>query len=211
MPEQYQELFEGADEALQSHRGWDPGALDIATFLAEQLPAHLFFETTTRLLIELNRSLDNPALFSTFSNKLDDAGKARLIAEYHRPYRQSIESKILELDKCVLHVSVHSFTPVWQGVSRAVDIGLLFDPERSGELAYCQQLERELVLRLPGVNIRFNEPYKGTDDGLTTTLRKKFPGNKYLGIELEINQKFVDTPQFSTVQQALLESVRVSL
>lgn len=211
VPEQYQELFEGADEALQSHRGWDPGALDIAAQLAERLPAHLFFETTTRLLIEMNRSLDNPALFSAFSNELDDAGKAKLIAEYHHPYWQSIENKILELDTCVLHLSVHSFTPVWEGVSRAVDIGLLFDPERSRELEYCIQLKLELALRLPGFNIRFNEPYKGTDDGLTTTLRKKFPGNEYLGIELEINQKFVDTPQFITVQQALLESVRVSL
>jgi hypothetical protein len=39
------------------------------------------------------------------------------------------------------------------------------------------------------MKVRFNYPYKGTSDGLTTTLRKKF-GPQYVGIEIEINQKF---------------------
>ncbi|MEO8932838.1 MAG: N-formylglutamate amidohydrolase, partial [Xanthomarina sp.] len=36
---------------------------------------------------------------------------------------------------------------------------------------------------------RFNYPYLGKADGFTSYLRKQFPKN-YLGIEIEVNQKF---------------------
>jgi hypothetical protein len=43
--------------------------------------------------------------------------------------------------------------------------------------------------------IEFNKPYLGIDDGLTTYLRTVYPDSHYAGIEIEINQKFVDTPE----------------
>ncbi len=35
-----------------------------------------------------------------------------------------------------------------------------------------------------------NEPYAGADDGLTTSLRGRFAPRQYLGIEIEINNRF---------------------
>jgi predicted N-formylglutamate amidohydrolase len=35
--------------------------------------------------------------------------------------------------KPVLHLSIHSFTPIWSGVERKVDIGILFDPDNKSE------------------------------------------------------------------------------
>jgi hypothetical protein len=37
--------------------------------------------------------------------------------------------------------------------------------------------------------VRFNYPYLGKADGFTTFMRKQFPKN-YIGIEIEVNQKF---------------------
>jgi len=39
--------------------------------------------------------------------------------------------------------------------------------------------------------VRRNYPYAGKSDGLTAFLRRRFPAEVYIGIELEINQKYV--------------------
>jgi hypothetical protein len=35
-----------------------------------------------------------------------------------------------------------------------------------------------------------NYPYQGKADGFTTTLRRKWPADSYVGIEIEVNQKW---------------------
>lgn len=208
VPQRYSYLFAGAEGVLNSHRGWDPGALEVAETLSSRLDASLFYMPTTRLLIEMNRSLHSPELFSEFSRHLDEGDHQALLDEFYFPYRLSIESMIAASKKPVLHLSIHSFTPVWQGTDRGVDIGLLFDPDRESELVFSELLKKDLTNRLSGFVILANEPYHGTDDGLTTHLRQKFPGDEYLGIEIEINQKFAGTSAIATIQEALIQSVR---
>ncbi|MBX2969752.1 MAG: N-formylglutamate amidohydrolase [Cyclobacteriaceae bacterium] len=208
VPDAYASLFSDAQDVLASHRGWDPGALDVAQFLADRLQVKLFSMSVTRLLVEMNRSIDNPQLFSGFSNGLEEEEKRKLIDQYYFPYRKSIEEAILKTNDAVIHLSIHSFTPVLNGTVRNVDVGLLFDPDRKSELQFCSVLKSELEKELPNQRIEFNEPYKGTDDGLTTSLRKKFPDHKYLGIEIEINQKFVGTTLFSSLKQSLLNGIK---
>jgi predicted N-formylglutamate amidohydrolase len=211
VPERYSTLFSEAKAVLASHRGWDPGALEVARFLAAELPARLFSMPVTRLLIEMNRSLDNPQLFSEFSDGLAEEEKTKLIDQYYFPYRNSIEQAIGKTRGGVIHLSIHSFTPVLNGAVRQVDVGLLFDPDRKPELQFCSALKRNLGRELTELTIAFNEPYKGTDDGLTTFLRKKFPGNKYLGIELEMNQKVVGTPFFYSLKPSLLSGIKQAI
>ena len=211
VPDAYAPLFSGAEAALVSHRGWDPGALEVAQFLADQLQVQLFSMPVTRLLIEMNRSLDNPQLFSDFSNGLEEAVKSNLIKQYYLPYRNSIEAAIGQANGVVVHLSIHSFTPVLNGEVREVDIGLLFDPDRKSEFKFCTFLKSKLSTEWTELTIQFNEPYKGTDDGLTTSLRKKFPDRKYLGIEIEINQKFVGAPFFSSLKQHLLSGIKQAI
>ncbi len=90
----------------------------------------------------------------------------------------------------MLHISVHSFTPELNGEVRTADVGLLFDPARPAEEEFCSNFRRLLLQQNDDLNVKFNYPYLGVDDGFTTYLRQKFP-QLYLGIELEINQKFV--------------------
>jgi predicted N-formylglutamate amidohydrolase len=207
VPDEYRYLFEGHENILASHRGWDPGALDIATFLAESLHCPLYSYTLTRLLIEPNRSIDSPQLFSEFSTGIPAQEKLAFIDEFYLSYRHEVESEIRTSGKPVVHISVHTFTPVLEGVKREVDIGILFDPGRWLETAFSQAWKNNLVRSLPDKTIRFNEPYKGIDDGFTTYLRTRFPDGDYAGIEIEINQRYAESDEFLSIQTALLRSL----
>lgn len=192
VPAEFQSLFEGKEEILSSHLGWDPGALEIAQHLASTLSAPLYYALTTRLLIETNRSLHHPELFSEFTKHLSTEQKQELIHRYYLPYREPIESFIRKSTTPGLHLSIHSFTPSWKGESRTTDIGLLFDPARTAEVNFCTNLHSGLCKAFPELTIDYNKPYLGSDDGLTTYLRSQFTNEHYCGIEIEFNQKFVN-------------------
>jgi predicted N-formylglutamate amidohydrolase len=191
IPIKYLPLFGEAEEVLNSHRGFDLGALDLFDFLSK-LAGYNQSNTFSRLLIEINRSHDHPKLFSEFTSVLSHKEKIELIETYFFPYRYEIEkniSKFLEKGEEVLHFSVHSFTPLWKGEFRNADIGLLYDPAKEREKSFCKNLKQQLLQLSPTLKIRYNYPYLGIADGFTTFLRTQFP-NKYYGIELEVNQKF---------------------
>lgn len=209
VPDEYQSLFEHQDNVLQSHRGWDPGAWPIANFLSKQLEAPLFGCLTTRLLIEANRSMESPQLFSEFTSSLSEEAKEKLIEEIYKPYRDQVQKVIDNMVKPVLHISIHSFTPIWDNKERKVDIGILFDPSQDSEASFSNRLKENLQRNLPGYLICFNEPYKGTDDGITTWLREKYKNDVYTGIEIEVNQKFVS--DLSLIKSALSKSIKESI
>lgn len=207
VPAEYQYLFRNTHEVLQTHRGWDPGALTLATFFSSAWNARLFYCLTTRLLVEANRSLDNEQIFSEYTVHLNDREKQVILNQFYFPYRKSVEDLIFRIERPVLHFSVHTFTPVLNEVIRETDIGLLFDPTRMGEYNLCNALRENLQEQLSELQIDFNEPYAGVDDGFTTAMRKQIPGNDYLGIELEVNQKHVRTTMFEKIQSAVSRAV----
>ncbi len=207
VPKEYRSLFSGADQILQSHRGWDPGAIEIARLLASKRNASLFHCDVTRLLIEANRSIDHAELFSDYSKSLPDKVKEEIKQQYYFPYRNEIELVIQSLPKPVLHLSIHTFTPQLNNVKRSTDIGLLFDPLRKVELTCCQHIREKLLLTLPSFQIDFNQPYAGVDDGFTTYLRTKFIDEDYAGIEIEINQRFSSKDDQVKISASLNEAL----
>ncbi|RAW00689.1 N-formylglutamate amidohydrolase [Pseudochryseolinea flava] len=207
VPERYAKLFHGVESVLESHRGWDPGAEGVAHQLALQLKAPLHTCRTTRLLIEPNRSLGNHDLFSEFSADLSNAEKDHLVQNIYVAYRHAVVANILDIGAPVVHLSIHTFTPMWNGETRDVDIGLLFDPERKLESDCCARMSAMLKKNLAGYKIKMNEPYRGIDDGFTTFLRTHFRDQEYAGIEIEINQKFVDTPALQKITAELSRSI----
>lgn len=188
IPAAYSSYFAKYASFLQSHRGWDPGALSVAKLMAVRMQAPLHYSEVSRLLIELNRSLHHLYLFSFITRGLSIKEKHQIVATYYTPYRQAVEEAIEKVivQEEVIHLSIHSFTPVLKGKVREAEIGLLFDPKRAGEKSLCHNWKREL-LESSDLRIKLNYPYLGTADGFTTYLRKKFPAN-YIGIEVEINQ-----------------------
>lgn len=210
VPKEYEACFRGRRSAVDSHRGFDRGALVVARLLARELNAPLFYSTVTRLLVDLNRSRGHPRLFSEFVRETSPETRSRILDRYYRPYRReverSIERVISEGDR-VLHLGVHSFTPVWDGFLRNADLGLLYDPSRRPERGFAVSLQRVLDFR--ELRIRRNYPYRGSADGFTTDLRRLHPPSGYLGIEIELNQGSFDRrARLSEIAGSLADAIR---
>ncbi len=213
IPPEFLRLFRNLGELLNSHRGYDPGALELARMLADSLEAQFHFSTVSRLLIDLNRSLHSKTLFSEITVGLPPHKQKEIVERYYTPYRREAEAEIrrkIESGLPVLHVSVHTFTPVLRGEVRKCDVGLLYDPARHSENALCAEWQRLLKARLSGFRIRRNYPYHGAADGFTTYLRTRFTADSYAGIELEINQRFFTGTSLenSDIAPALIETFR---
>jgi predicted N-formylglutamate amidohydrolase len=192
IPPRYRPLFAGFEALLGSHRGFDPGALALAREMAAALDAPLFFSTTSRLLIDLNRSTGHPKLYSEATRRAPPAVRREILDAHYMTNRDRVEAHIAAAvagGSRVVHLSSHSFTPVLDGEVRNADVGLLYDPARAGEAELCRLWQARLEDAAPGLRVRRNYPYTGKSDGFTAYLRRRFPPAAYLGIELEINQR----------------------
>ena len=216
VPAGYRHLFDGNRAVVESHRGWDAGAWEVAQRLAMLLGAPLLVSSVTRLLVDLNRRESNPEIFSEFTRDLAEEERQGLLERYHRRYRRNawdmVEVARLR-DHRVLHLSVHSFTPHFEGEKRDGDIGVLFDPGRKRESEFSQRYLKEMQRLSPGLRIRANYPYLGVSDGLTAWLREKFGEDQYLGIELELNQGpyFQEKARWKEISDTVAEGLQAVL
>jgi len=217
VPARWRDRFRGSTRILRSHRGWDPGALGLARRVARRLPAPLRYSTVTRLLVELNRSEHHPRIFSEFVAGCDPEEKERILSRWYRPWRKEVEELIareVREGRQVLHVSFHTFTPVLGARVRRADVGLLYDPGRPRERRFCARWREDLRAGAPELRVRRNYPYRGSDDGFTTWLRRRFPVSRYLGIELEVNQRLFSaagrprSPLVRRIEDSLVRLVR---
>ncbi|MBO7062451.1 MAG: N-formylglutamate amidohydrolase [Fibrobacter sp.] len=193
-------------EILKTHRAYDIGACAVFRKLIRFAKPEFHCEGKfSRLFVDLNRTITNKSAFSEYHEALDVCDKAAAekakaqATAYWMEYRDAIEkfvesalkpkTRVAKSKPTVVHLGIHSFTPELNGKVRNADIGILYDPARPQECAYAQLIKDEIKRLYPTMKVRFNYPYKGSSDGLTTTLRKKF-GQRYVGIEIEINQKF---------------------
>ncbi len=200
---------------LDSHRGYDPGALVMARALAAALKAPLVSSTVSRLLIDINRPLGHPQLYSAVTRDAPAPLRAQIAAQFHRPYWAQVErlvSQAVSRGRRVIHISSHSFTPVLNGQMRRADVGLLYDPTRHGESALCARWKAALAECASALRVRRNYPYQGQAAGLTAQLRLRFPARAYVGIELEINQNITRTagPRWTALRGLLIQSLRTA-
>lgn len=212
VPAAYATLFAGCEALLDTHRGWDAGALSMAQQLATAFNAPLFAATTTRLLIDLNRSIGHRHLHSEATRSLPLATRRAIAAQYYRPHRDAVESEVARLvtaGRRVLHIASHSFTPELGGVVRQADVAWLYDPRRAGECALAAHWLTALKHQRPDLKLRRNYPYEGKGDGLTALLRKRYPDASYIGMELEVNQRFVlaDGPAWPALRADIVQAL----
>jgi len=182
---------------LASHGGFDRGARALARALAAELGAPLVLGGVTRLVVDLNRSPRNPAVFSRATRGLPSGERRALLTTLHAPYWEAVDALVgaaIERRGAVVHLAAHSFTPVLGGARRDFDVGLLFDPARAHEVAFVRSWLAALSVEAPWLRVRMNAPYRGTSDGLTTALRRRHRAGRYAGIEVEVNQAIVRKP-----------------
>ncbi len=184
LPPRFHSLF--SSRFLDTHRGYDPGALELARDFARATRAPLFYSTVSRLLVELNRPLGHAQVFS---KTVPTAARPELLKRYYVPYWQEMERAIRRSKRRVLHLSFHSFTPKLRGERRTTDVGLLFDPARAPEVAFCRRWRAAILESAPNLRVRYNDPYDGTHPSVVASMRAKFRARCYVGIQIEVNQR----------------------
>lgn len=193
VPEWYRERFRGFEEVLTSHRGWDPGALNLSQAFAMKTRTPLAHGEVTRLLIDLTRRPDDPERFPELGTSLTDDQRQKLHDRYFAPYFELLCERIasgMKLSPPVVHLSVHTFPRQLGDLPRATDLGVSFDPERHSEAAFAAHWITGLRCAAPELRVDSNPRYHGTHDGTADLLRRRFPQPDYLCLELEVCQSF---------------------
>lgn len=187
VPPRLRPLFRNSRDVLATHRGSDLGALPLARALAARLNTPLIATRVSRLVVDCNRHPRHPDLFSEFTRDLPAAEKQHILDAYYTPYRRAVEqaaARAAAAGRPAVHLTIHSFTPVFNGRARNVDIGLLYDPRRAAEKDFCARLQCALRRAAP-LRVRRNNPYRGDFVSHPAQLRRLYPETLYLGVEIE--------------------------
>jgi predicted N-formylglutamate amidohydrolase len=178
------------------HIAYDIGAHDVTLGLAQKLNCPALLTTTTRLLIDPNRGLDDPTLIMKLSDgaivpgnaAIDDHERKSRIERYWKPYHHAITEMIdqkLAAGIVPMLVSLHSFTPHWRGKPRPWQVGILWDldPRLPQLMLDGLRLEEDLI-------VGDNEPYHGALEGDTLNMHGTKRGLAHALVE--IRQDLID-------------------
>lgn len=168
LPPEFGTLGLDASEMLR-HIAWDPGALPVAQRLAEGLDATLVESCVSRLAIDCNRPLGVHDLIPEISETTVIPGNSGLsaaerdvrVALSWKPFHDAIDTVVSERlaeGRETRLVSIHSFTPVYKGVSRPWHIGIIHDEDARLAAPMISALEQ-----LGGPTVGVNEPYSPAD------------------------------------------------
>ncbi|MBL0375314.1 N-formylglutamate amidohydrolase [Rhizobium sp. KVB221] len=182
--------------ALEAHIAWDPGALAVAELLSVALDAALIHQNYSRLAYDCNRPPEAsdamPAQSEIFTIPgnvdIDPVVRQARIDEIYTPFTDAIAETITErntAERRTVLVTIHSFTPVYKGVARDVEVGILHDAD--ARLA-DQMLEH--AKRRGQFVTRRNEPY-GPADGVTHTLKLHGLANGLLNVMIEVRNDLI--------------------
>ena len=188
----------GLTEAeLTRHIAWDIGAEGLSRKLSAALDAPLVLQRYSRLVYDCNRPPEHAGAMAEVSETTPIPGNQGLSAAerqlradalyypFHQAVRAVMDRKIAD-DPQVMLVTIHSFTPIFKGEARAVELGLLHDADaRVAQLLL--QLTRE---QSPQTDVRINEPYR-PQDGVAHTVNLHGDGRGIASIMLEVRNDLI--------------------
>ena len=166
MPAEYDGL--GLPENVRrSHVAWDPGAADLTRVLSQEIGATAILANYSRLLVDLNRPLESPALMPTRSETLDIPGNTtltsfererrinRIFHPFHTAVAALLDSRAAAGRRSRI-LALHSFTPTFDGRARPWHLGVLSGASR----ALADETVRRVVAEQPELSVALDEPYR---------------------------------------------------
>lgn len=193
IPESLQGLGLRAEDRL-SHAAWDIGARAVAMRLSEMLDAPLVASRVSRLVYDCNRPPEakdsipakSELIEAPANSKLTDSDRQARVRDVYEPFRTLLAETIAARRSTdPVLVTIHSFTPVYYGAFREVELGLLHDAD--------DRLARAIHAAAPSYTMlktELNEPY-GPADGVTHTLKEHALPAGLLNVMIEIRNDFV--------------------
>ena len=156
-----------ADRYLDDHIAWDIGAAEVAGILCRRLGCVAVLGTYSRLVIDLNRHLDDATAIPAISDgvlipgnvSMSESQRAQRIGELYTPYHEALRREVMSLtsaDRVPVVISLHSFTPRHHGLSRPWDVGVLWDTDARLALPLMARMRSSGDIRVGD-----NEPYSG--------------------------------------------------
>ncbi len=190
IPQVFQQL--GLDAAsLDLHIAWDIGSADLARGLADLLDAPLILGGYSRLVIDLNRQPDDATAFPPISDGVvipgnaivDEPQKSMRIETFFQPYHAAISERLDHLQAAGVTpalLSIHTCTPVFNGLQRPWQIGVMWDKDPRIAIPMMQQLRQ-----MEGLCIGDNQPYSGRHPhDFTIDFHAERRGIPHVGIEV---------------------------
>ena len=204
IPASYNDLGLNGD-ALDSHAAWDPGAMPVAKGIAHRMNATLVASGVSRLVYDCNRPPEASDAMPAKSEVFVIPGNANLTStqredrtnEIYEPFRSSLADAIAAKSTPII-VTIHSFTPVYDGQRRSVEVGVLHDTD--------ERLANAMLDIAPSFlphNVQRNSPY-GPEHGVTHTLKEHAIGAGHLNVMLEVRN---DLLQSQAQQNAMAEAI----
>ena len=187
--------------ALQRHIAWDIGARKLTEHLSVHLDAPAILAGYSRLVVDLNRSLEDESVMPPISDETPIAGNQNM-SEAHRqqrihdfflPYRRAIDSMLNGFrgrGVTPAFIAIHSFTPQMAGggASRPWQVGVLWDKDPRIPLPLITNLRA----RAENFMIGDNEPYSGKHPAdYTIDHHAEAAGLPHVSIE--VRQDLIDT------------------
>ncbi|WP_372424523.1 N-formylglutamate amidohydrolase [Salinarimonas chemoclinalis] len=185
------------DEARSAHVAWDIGAAVLARRLSERLDAPLVSGGLSRLVYDCNRPLSAPDCIPARSERfdvpgnrgLDEAARRLRFERVHEPFHAALadvcRTQERRCGRAIDLVTVHSFTPVYLGVSRAVEIGFLHHDEPALARAALAAERARGIHRA-----ELDEPYAAAD-GVTYTLARHGEGAGRRSLMIEVRNDLI--------------------
>lgn len=185
-----------SQEALASHIAWDPGALAVAHGISTSLDATLVHQRFSRLIYDCNRPPEAPGAMPETSEIYEIPGnrhlspadrQARTEALYipfHGRIRDLLKERAARGQATAI-VTIHSFTPVYLGSPRAVELGILHDED-----SRLADRMLEAAAEAPLYRTERNQPY-GPGDGVTHTLKLHGLTNGLQNVMIEVRNDLI--------------------
>ncbi len=183
---------------LEDHWGSDIGAGDLTRELARRTGSCAVLSRFSRLVCDPNRDPREAGFVVreiggrvlSWNRALDAAERERRRCVYFDPYHDAIDRALrarAALGTPLRLCSIHSFTPVYLGRARPMEVGVLFDAHDE----HAWRLEGALAQE--GFEVALNAPYSGRD-GLIYSARRHGRAHDLVYLELEVRQDLIDTP-----------------
>ncbi len=189
-----------SQDVANSHVAWDPGALAVSNILSQEFNSPLVVQNFSRLVYDCNRpphASDAMPLRSEIYNipgnrDLTEADRKCRIEEIYQPFHRAVELCIANRLATGLQpvvVTIHSFTPVYFGKRRNVELGILHDEDSrfaDAMLAAAPTLTTLVTER--------NQPY-GPKQGVMHTLQVQAQPLALLNVMVEIRNDLIANEQ----------------
>ncbi|MEQ8897274.1 MAG: N-formylglutamate amidohydrolase [Roseovarius sp.] len=195
-----------------SHAVWDIGAELLARDLSRKLDAPLVVARVSRLVYDLNRPPSAPGAMPVRSGEIDvpgnlnlsDADRALRTSEVYEPFHATVSEVLDGFDTPPAFVTIHSFTPTWDGQNRETQLGLLHDADPRLAMAMMALSDDTLVTRL-------NEPYSARD-GVTHTLERHATARGLPNVMIELRNDLLGREgDVARISSLLAEMLTASL